>query len=112
MENETREKVKYTCENCGDIIPYASKRAMSDNDYNDFCSQECFNEYYGLRSIDWQSRSEYRRYTRGEIKAMTKAHEEERKRKKADEDAKRKEAEPLFRHIETTIMDLVKDENE
>lgn len=107
MDNETREKIKYTCEYCGVDIPYGSKKAMSDNDYNDFCSQECFNKYHGFRSIDWQSRSEYYQYTREEIKAMMEAQEEERKRKKAEEDAKRKEAEPLFRHIEATIMDLL-----
>lgn len=107
MEKETREKIKYTCEYCGADIPYGSKKAISDNDYNDFCSQECFNEYYGFRSIDWQSRREYHRYTREEIKARMEAYEEECKRKEAEEDAKRKEAEPLFRHIEATIMDLI-----
>lgn len=112
MENETREKIKYTCEYCGVDIPYGSEKAVSDNDYNDFCSQECFNEYHGFRSIDWQSRSEYRRYTRKEIEAMEIKAMMEAHRKKAEKDAKRKEAEPLFRQIEATIMDLVKDENE
>lgn len=111
MENETREKIKYKCEYCGVDIPYGSKKAISDNDYNDFCSQECFNKYHGVRSIDWKRRSEYYRYTREEIKSMMEAQEEERKRKKAYEEAKRKEAEPLFRHIEAAIMDLVKDED-
>lgn len=111
MDNETREKIKYKCEYCGVDIPYGSEKAISDNDYNDFCSQECFNEYHGFRSIDWQSRSEYYQYTREEIKAMTEAQEEERKRKKAEEDAKRKEAEPLLRHIEEAIMNLVKEED-
>lgn len=112
MEKETRKKIKYTCEKCGDIIPYGSKRAVSDYDYNDFCSQECFNSYYGLRSIDWSHRSEYYQYTREEFKAMMEEQKEERKRKKAEEETRQKEAEQLFRHIEATIMDLVKEENE
>ena len=97
MENKTREKIKYECQYCGADIPYGSKKAMSDNDYNDFCSQECFNEYHGFRSIDWKSRREYYQYTRQE---------------EAEKQAKRKEAEPLFRHIEEEIMDLVRRKNE
>lgn len=112
MKNETREKIKYECEKCGKEIPYGSEKAVSDNDYNDFCSQECFNEYHGLWFIVWQSRREYYQYTREEIKAMMEAQEEERKRKKAEEEARQKEAEPLLKSIEAGIMDLVKEENE
>ena len=112
MDNETREKIKYKCEYCGVDIPYGSKRAVLDNDYssdNFFCSQECFNEYHGLRPVDWSYRREYYQYTREEIKAMMEEQKEELKRKKAEEDAKRKEAEPLLRHIEEAIMNLVKE---
>lgn len=111
MENETREKITYKCEYCGMEIPYGSEEAISDNDDNDFCSQECFNEYHGLRSIAWQTRREYYLYTREESKAMMEKQKEELKQKMAEEEAKRKEAEPLFRHIEATIMDLVNKEN-
>lgn len=112
MGNETREKIKYTCEYCGADIPYGSKRAMSDNDYNDFCSQDCFNEYYGLRSIDWQSRREYHKYTREEWQLIVEDQKKKSEQEESEKDAKRKEAEPLFRHIEATIMNLVKEENE
>ena len=112
MENETREKIKYECEYCGKEIPYGSKKAVSDNDYNDFCSQECFNGYHGFRPIDWSHRSEYYQYTREEIKTMMEEQKEERKRKKAEEEAIQKEAELLLKSIEAGIMDFVKEENE
>lgn len=112
MENENRRKIKYTCEYCGNDIPYGSESAVADNDYNDFCSQECFNEYHGIRPVDWSHRSEYYQYTREQIKAMMEKHEEERKREEAEKEARRKEAGPIFNHIEEEIMDLVRDENE
>lgn len=110
MENETREKIKYECQYCGADIPYGSKKAISDNDYNDFCSQECFNEYHGFRSIDWQSRREYYQYTRKEWQLIVEELKKKSEQKEAEKEAKRKEAEPLFRHIDATIMDLVKEE--
>lgn len=90
MCNENRKKIKYACECCGNDIPYGSESAVSDNDYNDFCSQECFNEYHGFRSIDWQSRREYYQYTREEFKAITEKQKEELKQKKAEEEARQK----------------------
>lgn len=109
MENETREKIKYECEYCGADIPYASKKAISDNDYNDFCSQECFNNYHGFRSIDWKSRSEYHQYTRKEWQLVVEELKKKEDQKEAEKEAKRKEDEPLFRRFDADIMDLVKD---
>lgn len=85
-------RVKYTCENCGDVIPYGSERAVSDIDDNDFCSQQCFNEYHGFRSIDWKSRSEYYKYTSKEwqliVEELEKKSDQEKSKKLSEEEAK------------------------
>lgn len=41
-------KIVDNCTNCGSSI-YDSEECWSDNDENNFCSEECVMEYYGIR---------------------------------------------------------------
>ena len=109
MENENRKKIKYTCEYCGNDIPYGSESAVSDNDYNDFCSQECFNQYHQIRLIDWSSRREYYEDTTSYFIRKIKKREKEQECEDAEKEARRKEAKETCDKITHRINDILTD---
>lgn len=81
---------------------------------DEFCSIECVCEYHEIDKVDWSKRNKYH-LTSEELETI-KADMEQWKKKLEHErlkkEEKRKEAEPLFRRIESAIMDLVKEDND
>jgi hypothetical protein len=103
-------KIEYRCYYCDKEIPYGSEQIVQDNDYEIYCSVECFCQEHGIRNFDWSTHPEYER-TKEELEEIRRKKIEQLKKwekRKQEEEARRNKYD--LKQVESSINELLTDD--